>query len=111
MSEVLSLIAPTRTRFLEICHDLEKEDSAKHPDYRETLKEHGRLLPMMRLYENLEKLVAENNDLIQIIADDSQSELGQMAKEELPELEKKVKAAEGHILSALMDSDEDSNVF
>lgn len=109
MSEVLDLIAPTRTRFLEICADLEKEDSSKHPNYRETLKEHGRLLPMMRLYESLEKLVIENKDLDQIIKEDPQSELGQMAKEELPELEKKIKAAEGLILAALMDSDEDSS--
>jgi peptide chain release factor 1 len=109
MSEILSLIAPTRTRFLEICADLEKEDFPKNPNYRETLKEHGRLLPMMRLYDNLEKLVAEKADLDQIIKDDSHSELGQMAKEELPELEKKIKAAEGLILAALMDTDEDSS--
>ena len=71
MSEVLELIAPTRARFLEICADLEKEDSSKHQNYRETLKEHGRLLPMMRLYENLEKLVTESKDLEQIIKEDA----------------------------------------
>ncbi|PCJ61348.1 MAG: peptide chain release factor 1 [Planctomycetota bacterium] len=108
MSEILSLLQPTRNRFLDLNKKLEDPEISNDSNYLNFLKEHGRLLPMMSLYENLEKATNDILDNETLIKEESDPEIIELAQEEIPELKITQKKLEEQILGALLDSDVDS---
>ncbi|MFH2093091.1 MAG: peptide chain release factor 1 [Pseudomonadota bacterium] len=100
-------------RFVKLEHLL--SDPAVLSDqkkYQEYLKEHGELnkvVPKFREYESVLKELSEAKELLK----DSDPEMRAMAKEEIPELEEKIKICKSELNILLMPTDprDDKNVI
>ncbi len=99
-----------RTRLDELEVDISSPNLYDDPqNAQEILKEHKRVKDAMEQFsalKNLEKEVADNQELI---AANEDPELTEMATEELPELEQKLERARMDMLAAILPPDENDS--
>ena len=71
-------------RYQELMQELSEPETASDSDrFQKLMKEQSELLPIVETYHAYEKCLADKNDALQILEEESDSEMREMAKEEL----------------------------
>src|SRR5579872_653925 len=94
-----------RQRLDRLEADMSRPDAAAHPaDFQKRRREHSRLAPVIREYGVYQALLKERVDL-KHLAESQDSAMKQMALEELPGVEQRIKDLEAQLRLALLPQD------
>ena len=103
---LIARLAQKEHRFSEINEELSDPEIAKNPtQYQRFARELGELREVVELGVRLRELVTRHDDAKQILADGSDDELVELAKEELQELVVEIANFEGSIRVLLVPKD------
>lgn len=111
---MIEKLKQTELRYLSIEQELGKPEIISNPEkYKTLMKDHKNLTPIVEAYRTYQKVVQAQEELSDILADNSDAELLEMAQDEMREL----KAREEELLDQIKilllprDENDDKNVI
>ena len=109
MSKFLEALRVYYNKYKNLEEKLAKIDPNKNvEEYTSTLKEMNKIKDYVELYEKMEKVVNEINEAKQILDEENDEELREVAKEQLEKSQEKLKKLEEEAEDLLLATDEDS---
>lgn len=101
-------------KYESITHQLQNPNVANQQDkFRQLMKEHADLGKVVTVYQEYKKLKQEHKDNVQMLDQENDPELRQMAKEELSTIEKRIPVLEEELKVLLLpkDPNDDKNII
>ena len=102
------------TRFEELMRELQEPDVASNPErFRKLMKEQSDLTPLMNAYKEYKGCKQTMEDSLQLLEEESDEEMREMAKEELQESRARIEELEHELKILLLpkDPNDDKNVI